>query len=127
MANDRPTEPTPTADGIAPPTNEETVCDTLLDALSYSRRRHLLSHLGGSSAPVSLANLADEIAARERDVPLADVPSEEVKRVYASLYHSHVPRLEDADLVEYDRERDAVSFRERSPVVEQYEALVARC
>jgi hypothetical protein len=127
MANDRPTESTPAADGTTPPASEETVLDTLLDALSYSRRRQILFHLDSGRTPMSLANLADEIVVHERDAPLAEIPAGDVKQVYMSLYHSHVPRLEDADLVEYDQERDAVSLRERSPVVEQYEALVARC
>lgn len=127
MANDRPTEATPAVDETTPTESEETVFDTLLDALSYSRRRRLLARLDGSSAPMPLANLADDIVAQERALPLADIPPEDAKRVYMSLYHSHVPRLEDVGLVEYDQERDTVSLRERSPVVEQYEAFVARC
>ncbi|WP_227375915.1 DUF7344 domain-containing protein [Haladaptatus halobius] len=127
MANDRPTESTPATDGTTPPASEEAVFDTLLDVLSYSRRRQILSRLDSGRTPMSLANLADEIVVHERDAPLAEIPARDVKQVYMSLYHSHVPRLEDADLVEYDQERDAVSLRERSPVVDRYEALVARC
>lgn len=127
MANDRPTESTPATDGTTPPASEEAVFDTLLDVLSYSRRRQILSRLDSGRTPMSLANLADEIVVHERDAPLAEIPAGDVKQVYMSLYHSHVPRLEDADLVEYDQERDAVSLRERSPVVDRYEALVARC
>ena len=75
--------------------------DVLFDALAHRRRRYVLECLREDGTPVALAELADEVAARERETPVHDVPAEQVERVYLSLYHTHVPKLAGADVVEY--------------------------
>lgn len=40
--------------------------------------------------------------------------------MYISLYHKHIPKLADADLVRYDQERDTVTVTERVERIEQY-------
>lgn len=82
--------------------------DALLRALADERRRRILSILR-THRSVTLADLADDLAATERGEPLPDVPAEEVEQLYAELYHQHVPTLEAADLVRYDQERDLVA------------------
>jgi len=62
---------------------------------------------------VTLPDLADEVAVWAADRSIDEIPAEEVKEVYMSLYHSHVPKLEEADLVTYDQEGDLVSITER--------------
>ena len=84
--------------------------DDLFGVLSHQRRRCVLRCLGEHQTPLTLADLADEVTAREQEAPLPDVPAEEVKRVYVSLYHTHIPKLADADLVEYTQERDMVAL-----------------
>lgn len=75
----------------------------LLDPVAYRRRRHAVSRLRRHSGPIALADLADEVAAMENGTPLAEVPASEVERVHTTLYHSHVPKLEAAGVVEYLR------------------------
>lgn len=96
--------------------------DTVFEILSHHRRRYVLRALRRYDTPVSLADLADGVAALEYGRPLTDADPGDVKRVYLSLYHTHVPKLSAAGVVAYDRERDTVTpgrrieeFREHLP------------
>ncbi len=73
---------------------------------------------------MALADLADEVAVRENDSRITDIPADEVKRTYLSLYHSHIPKLADARVVQYDQERDTVSLSECADELEQYQELL---
>lgn len=78
------------------------------ELLTVDRRRLALQVLQAFDEPITLADLAEEVAIRERDAPITDVSGETVAAIYHSLYHTHVPRLADADIVEYDQDRDMV-------------------
>lgn len=89
---------------------EEIDDDRLFDALANERRRRVLSILCEYDATVALADLADEVAVREKKQPITEIPPGEVKRVYMLLYHSHIPKMADANLVRYDQARDRVTW-----------------
>lgn len=78
--------------------------------LDPRRRRYVVSCLRSHVNPMALADVADEVAIRENGVPITDIPAEAVKRVYFSLYHTHVPALEDAGIVDYTQEGDLVEL-----------------
>lgn len=86
----------------------------LFALFAHHRRRYALRELRQHTNPMTLADLADEIAIRENETPLAEVPAEEVKRIYMSLYHTHIPKLEEADLVHYDQEQDTLTLTDRA-------------
>ncbi|WP_225333321.1 DUF7344 domain-containing protein [Halomicrobium urmianum] len=88
----------------------EDALDTYFTVLSNQRRRRVLDCLREYETPIALADLADEVAVREYDSPVTEIPAEEVKEIYVSLYHVHVPRIADADLIEYDQEDDLVTL-----------------
>lgn len=79
-----------------------------LALLSDERRRRVVSCLREASAPVSVADLARRIARRESDGSDPS-PPDGVDAVHVSLYHCHVPKLADLDVVELDRERNTVA------------------
>jgi DNA-binding transcriptional ArsR family regulator len=83
----------------------------VFSALANPRRRRALHYLE-RHRELSLATLADEVAEREADVPLREIDEETVKTVYLSLYHTHVPKLEDAGIVAYDQESDWITRRD---------------
>ncbi|UHQ98221.1 hypothetical protein HYG81_19230 (plasmid) [Natrinema zhouii] len=61
---------------------------------------------------MALADLADEVARVEYDVAtLLQIPGEDVKEIYLDLYHSHIPKMEDANLIEYTQEEDMVCLK----------------
>jgi len=79
------------------------------DLLSNSRRRFVISHLREHGEPMSINDLSDAVAAWENDAPVEELTDKQVKRVYVSLYQTHLPTLKDAGLVHYDRESGVVS------------------
>lgn len=89
------------------------------ELLANERRRYVLSVLR-EHGPVPLPDLADEVANREHDAPLPQVPEDAVLRVYLSLWHVHVPKLADADVVTYDQETDTVALGEHAESVQQF-------
>lgn len=97
--------------------------DTVYELLSNRRRRYLLDCLAEHGYSLTLADLADEVAAREHDAQVKAVPEEEVLRIYLTLYHQHVPKLAEADVVRYDQDGDLVASGETAPLVE---AVLAR-
>lgn len=90
--------------------------DSLLDALTDQRRRFALRCLSEYDTPMTLADLADEVAVREQERPLSEIPADDVMQVYLSLYHAHVPKLVDAGVAEYSQEQDMVDFEESDRV-----------
>lgn len=84
---------------------------TLLRVLAEPRRRLALAALC-EHGEVSLPDLAEVVAEGESGHRVEEIPPERVTRVYFSLYHKHVPELEDAGLVRYEQEHDLVVFRE---------------
>lgn len=85
--------------------------DSLFELLSNSRRRQTMRCLK-EHATLTLADVAEEIAVRERSTTINEIDAEVVQDVYHSLYHVHVPKLERADLVIYDQDQDLVGLTE---------------
>ena len=109
-------------DESSTPTSELSI-GALFDALADERRRYVLFALKEHERPVALADLADEVAVEENDRTITEIPAEEVKRVYMSLWHSHIPKLVDAGLVEYNQDRGTVTLAEKA---EQLEPRIER-
>lgn len=97
----------------------EIAADTIYELLSNRRRRYFLECLAEHGYSLTLADLADEVAAREHDAHVADVCEEEVLRIYLTLYHQHVPKLAEADVVRYDQDGDLVARGETASIVER--------
>ena len=81
-------------------------------------RRRTLESLEAAGRPLSLADLAVELASQEVDP--GDDAWERAECHWIELYHNHVPALESAGLVEYDRERQTLSLV--AGAVERFEA-----
>ncbi|MFC6837747.1 DUF7344 domain-containing protein [Halomarina ordinaria] len=85
----------------------DTTPDTVVGATST---RYVVMALLREHQVVSLADLADEVATRRHDRPLADLSPTTVLEVYDELYEEHVPALERVGSVSYDQERDLVAL-----------------
>lgn len=98
--------------------------DMLFDVLSSRRRRCTLSCLRDHENPLPLADVAEEVAIQETGRAITDIPAEDVKEVYISLYHAHVPKMEDAGIVRYSQERDSVALESDAKQLASDEALL---
>lgn len=94
---------------------------TMFKILAHHRRRYVIHCLRKYENPMTLADLADEVAVLENDTALMEIPAEEIKRVYFSLYHTHIPKLADAELVQYQQDGDLVTLAERAENLDKYQ------
>ncbi len=94
--------------------------EELFDILSNRRRRYAVFAISGHEQ-VDLGDLARRIAAWENEQPEAEVTSTERKRVYTALQQSHVPKLAEAGLVDYD---DRAAVVRPQPALEEYEVYM---
>lgn len=95
--------------------------DTVYDLLSNGRRRFVISKLRRAEEPLSVSDLSEAVAAWENDVPQSELTDKQIKRVYVSLYQIHIPKLDEAGLVEYDKDSGLV---ELTPAVSELDSYL---
>ncbi|UPV74340.1 hypothetical protein M0R89_17625 [Halorussus limi] len=79
--------------------------DATLDILSNQRRRYVLYSLRKQGGAMSVEELADQIVSWEND-------DADRQRVLADLYHSQLPRLDEAGAVAFDADESYVALTE---------------
>jgi hypothetical protein len=84
--------------------------DLVFDILKNRRRRQVLRYLMAIDGAASIGDLAEQLAAWENDVPKGDITYKQRKRVYISLHQTHLPKLDDARVVDYDSRSGMVSL-----------------
>ncbi len=83
------------------PTDSERLPGDALEAMASTRRQHVAGALADSAREIeSLDDLVDAVGERFDD------PDEDELR--AALHHVHLPKLDEAGLVDYDPDRHAV-------------------
>lgn len=96
--------------------------DDLYDALSNSRRRHIIRALA-TTHELTLGDVALEIAAAENDCAPKQVSGQERKRVRIGLHQVHARRLNEWGVINWDKDRQRIT---RGPVYSvAYEAMDA--
>lgn len=90
------------------------------DLLSNPRRRFVISYLREHGRPIELTALAREVAAWENDVPAEELTDQQEKRVYVSLYQTHIPKLRNAGIVEYDSDDGEIQLTRTVGQLERY-------
>lgn len=80
------------------------------------RRRCALHHLREERC-ATLGAIARQIAAWERAYRSETDPEELVDRIEIELLHTHLPRLREVNLVEYDRQSSIVVYRDPPAIV----------
>ncbi|MFC4543788.1 hypothetical protein ACFO5R_17820 [Halosolutus amylolyticus] len=97
---------------------ESLALDTAFDLCRNRRRRALLTLLADRDRQVTVQDLAKDLAVRERDGPITEVPGEIVTEIHTMLYHVHLPKLSAAKVVDYDHERGHVALTSRGTELE---------
>jgi hypothetical protein len=94
--------------------------DLAFDLLKNERRRRVLHYLADADGQVTLGDLAEHIAALENDTTVQALTSTERKRVYVGLYQVHLPKMDDAGVVTFDRNRGTVEADEHAETLTAY-------
>ncbi|UPV99114.1 hypothetical protein M0R88_11310 [Halorussus gelatinilyticus] len=97
-------------DGNPSVSDQQTVVadlDELFEVLADGNRRRLLGYFDDNADDVAaFSDLVEHVA----DESVA-VSNDDHKRVAVKLHHTHLPKLEDANLVEYDPRSETVRYR----------------
>lgn len=93
----------------------------ILPLLSHDRRRNILHYLAGRAGSVQLAELAEQLAIWEDD-PTHD----QYERILTSLYHIHLPKLVEADVIEYRVEEETITGLAAIDTIRPYLDLAIR-
>ena len=96
--------------------------DELFHLLQNSRRRATLRYLfeHDDDQPVVMRDVAEAVAAWENDTTLQQLTSAERQRVYIALYQSHLLKLDDHGIIDYDQDRGTIELRELAYALRPY-------
>ncbi len=94
--------------------------DVIFELLKNRRRREVLTYLLEAEETVTLGELAEQIAAWENDTEVSALSSDQRKRVYVALYQTHLPKMDDAGIVEYDQDRGLISLSDNADLLMMY-------
>jgi DNA-binding transcriptional ArsR family regulator len=94
--------------------------DTLFEIVKNRRRRDALSYLKRRDGEATLGELAEHIAAKENGVEVGALSSSQRKRVYIGLYQCHLPKLAEAGVVDFDKDRGDVRLRPAATQLDAY-------
>jgi hypothetical protein len=114
-----PNEPTPPSLESSSGLSKEEI----FDVLSNHRRRYAVHHLI-QNGETTLGELAEHVAAWEYDKQIHEVSSRERKRVYCALQQSHLPKMDTANVIEFDKNRGTVTPTEATENLDIYLDMV---
>ena len=108
-------------DGGSPSRSVQLEPDDVFEILRNQRRRDVLRFFfeEGRTA-VELGTLAEHLAAAEFDTTITDLTSQERKRMYVSLYQCHLPKMDDVDVVSFNKPRGTIETGEHMAFVERF-------
>lgn len=99
--------------------------EDIYEILSNRRRRYAIHYLKQVDEPVDVSTLAEQVAAWENGKSVEELTSQERKRVYISLYQSHLPTLGKRGLIVYDEDRGVVELTDPVANAQIYLEVVA--
>jgi hypothetical protein len=92
----------------------ELTSDQVYNVLSNARRRYTLYCLYQAEGELSLDELAERLAAYENDTTVEAITETERRNMYISLYQTHLPKLSEHGMVEYDETDRIARLTERT-------------
>ncbi len=92
----------------------------LFDIFSNARRRQTVQFLNQRGGSCELASLVEQVAAWENDADPDEVTRTQRRRVYISLYQTHLPMLEDHGIVDWDPDAHAIELLPSAEIFEPY-------
>lgn len=81
----------------------------IFDCLTSPKRRFILYYLQENEI-ADIDELATQIAMREAEAPPDEVSADHRERIVTQLIHTHLPKLVEAQCIEYDRRSSTVRY-----------------
>ena len=82
--------------------------DEIFKLLSNRRRRFVIHALKRAEEPIDVSELSTRVTAWERDVDPDEVQYEDRRNVYSTLQRTHLPKLEEKNVVTVHEEENLV-------------------
>ena len=95
--------------------------DEIFEVLSNRRRRFVIHALKRAEEPIEISELSTRVTAWERDVDPAEVQYDDRRNVYSTLQRTHLPKLEEKNVVTVHEEENLV---EPTPELENLDIYV---
>lgn len=118
---DGPKPDGPEPNGSSPDVSRRISQADAFDLLSNRRRRYVIHALKHADEPLDVAELSTRVTAWELDVEPEAVDYEDRRNVHSTLRRTHLPKLEETDVITVDDETDLVR---ETPVLEDLEVYV---
>ena len=104
-----------------PETTADIPRDQLFGMLANRRRRWVLHALKGrDEETVSFGTIVETVSAWEYETDPAELSWKQRKRVYTALRQSHLPKLDETGIINYDQNRGTVELTEEAQEVQLY-------
>ena len=92
----------------------------LFDVFSNARRRRTVQFLKRQGGSCDLAPLVERVAAWENETTPEEVTRTQRRRVYISLYQTHLPMLEDHGIVDWNPDDHTIELLPSKGLFEPY-------
>lgn len=119
-------ESAPGDQSVTPPPDSRLPQGQVFELLNSRRRRLVLYHLKQHGDGTTVTELSKQVAAVENETDVESLAKQQQKRVYISLYQTHVPKLADAGIIEHDEETGEIRLTGLVREVDPYLAPEAR-
>ncbi|ELZ07238.1 DUF7344 domain-containing protein [Natrialba aegyptia] len=96
----------------------------VFEVLRNQRRRYVLHFLKQDGRPVELGDLAQQLAAWEYETTLDGVTSAQRKRVYTTLQQTHLPKMDEVGILQFDSDRGVIRATDRTRDISVYLEIV---
>ena len=96
----------------------------VFEVLRNQRRRFVLQYLKQDDRPVELGDLAQQVAAWEYETTLDAVTPEQRKRVYTTLQQTHLPKMDESGILEFDSDAGVIEATDRTRDISVYLEIV---
>ncbi|WP_154658626.1 DUF7344 domain-containing protein [Halopiger djelfimassiliensis] len=96
----------------------------VFEVLRNQRRRYVLHFLKQDGQPVELGDLAQQVAAWEYQTTLDGVTPAQRKRVYTTLQQTHLPKMDEAGILEFDSDEGVIRPTDRTRDISVYLEIV---
>jgi hypothetical protein len=83
----------------------------IFDLLKNRRRRTVIRYLRENDGYAELNDLAEYIAAKENDIEIRQLSSDQRKRVYIGLYQCHLPKMDSLGVIDYNKDRGNIELQ----------------
>ncbi len=94
--------------------------DVTFEILKNQRRRLVLEYLRDTDETITIGELAEHIAAIENDTTVQQLDAQQRKRVYIGLYQCHLPKMDDAGIIEFNQSRGRIDTGEHMEPLYEY-------